>query len=118
MRYRKLDANGDYVWGGGLSAFYIDVPEAVAQAAATRLRLGLGEWFLDTTDGTPWRTQVLGKYTGNTRDLVLKSRVLGTTGAVNLSNYSSQVGVRGPRSFTVQMTLNTIYGQVILAGPV
>lgn len=118
MRYRKLDANGDYTWGGGLSSFFIDKPEAVAQAAGTRLRLQLGEWFLDITDGTPWQTQVLGKYTGNTRDLVLKSRVLGTTGAVSLASYSSQVGVTGPRGFTVQMTLNTIYGAVRLEGPV
>lgn len=118
MRYRKLDAKGDYVFGGGLNAFYIDVPEAVAQAVATRLKLQLGEWFLDTTDGTPWNTRVLGKYTGNTRDVVIKARVLATQGVVRISNYDSQVGVLAPRAFTVQMQIDTIYGRVLLAGPV
>lgn len=114
MRYRKHDANGDYTFGGDLAAFYIDVPEAVAQACATRLGLGLGEWFLDTTDGTPWKTRVLGFYTGSTRDLVIKQRVLGTIGVLNIEQYSSDVT---HRAFTVDMTINTVYGVVQLAGP-
>lgn len=116
MRYRREDANGDMVFGGDLNAFYIDVPEAPAQAVMTRLGMGLGEWFLDTSDGTPWKTQVLGFYTGSTRDLVIKQRVLGTPGVTDIQNYSSQVSPR--RAFTVSMQLNTVYGALILAGPV
>src|SRR5260364_424406 len=55
MRYRRLDAAGDYAFGRGLSDFEQDTPEAVAQAVKTRLALRFGEWFLDTSDGTPWR---------------------------------------------------------------
>lgn len=117
MKYRKLDANGDMVFGGDLNAFYIDNPEAVAQAVATRLRLSLGEWFLDTTDGTPWQTQVLGKYTGSTRDVVIKARVTDTPGVLSIVNYSSQVGALERRAFTVQMQINTIFGVVEIVGP-
>lgn len=112
MRYRKLDENGDMVFGGGLNAFYINVPAAPAQAVATRLWLNRGEWFLDTTDGTPWMAQVLGKNTGGTRDLVLKQRVLGTVGVDTFVNFSSQLSAQ--RAYTVTMQLNTIYGSVNL----
>jgi hypothetical protein len=54
MRYRKLDANGDYTFGGGSNDFLVNTPETVAQAVMTRLNLLQGEWFLDTTAGMPW----------------------------------------------------------------
>ena len=38
MRYRKLDANDDYVFGGGQVDFHKDTPEGVGQAVKTRLR--------------------------------------------------------------------------------
>jgi hypothetical protein len=115
MKYRQLDANGDYTFGGGQAAFFINSPETVAQAVVTRLKLNLGEWFLDTSDGTPWETKVLGKYTGSVRDPVVKSRVLGTLGVVSISNYSSQVNPQ--RAYSVNMQLTTVYGAVVVAGP-
>lgn len=113
MRYRKLDENGDYVWGGGLNSFYIDQPEAVAQAVATRLRLQTGDWFLDTSDGIDWNTRVLGKYTESTRDPVIQQRVVGTTGFLNYTDYSSNLD--SSRGFFVNMTVDTIYGQIQIA---
>ena len=82
MRYRKLDANGDYSFGAQQADFFVDSPEGVAQAVQTRLGLFTGEWFLDTTDGTPWRTEVLGKYTQDSYDAVIKDRIL-TTMVIN-----------------------------------
>lgn len=116
MRYRKVDANGDYVWGGGLNSFYINQPEAVAQAIMTRLRLQTGEWFLDTSDGIDWNTKVLGKYTESTRDPVILQRVSGTTGFLDYTDYSSQLDAS--RHFFVTMTVDTIYGQIQLATPI
>ena len=52
MRYRKLDAAGDMTFGNGIGAFYVDIPEAPAQAVMTRLRMEQGEWFLDAKAGT------------------------------------------------------------------
>lgn len=115
MRYRKLDTDGDMVFGGGQAAFYRDVPEAPAQAAMTRLQLYEGEWFLDTRDGTPWKTKVLGKHTAASRDPVLRARILGTTGVKGITAYASQVN-RDTRTFSVQATIDTIYGQAVVKG--
>ena len=79
----------------------------------TRLELFLGEWFLDTSAGTPYLTKVLGKYTESTRDATLRSRILGTTGVKSLLAYGSQLN-RDTRIFSVQATVDTIYGQATM----
>ncbi|WP_407059281.1 hypothetical protein ACKZDW_02560 (plasmid) [Ralstonia syzygii subsp. celebesensis] len=109
MRYRKLDANGDYVWGHQQNDFYRDQAEAVAQAVQTRLALWTGEWFLDVTDGTPWNTEVLGKYTKDQYDGAIRGRILGTTGVTEITNYSSTVN-SATRTLTITTTINTQYG--------
>lgn len=43
MRYRREDENGDYTFGRGDSGFFVDCPEAVAQAVKTRLQLWQGQ---------------------------------------------------------------------------
>jgi len=120
MRYRKEDVNGDYSFGHQEADFYIDSPEGVAQAVKTRLALFTGEWFLDTTDGTPWRTEVLGKYTMDSYDAVIKDRILSTqvltdqlvlTSAVtSITAYSSTFNP-DTRKLAVTVTIQTIYGE-------
>ncbi|KWC56578.1 hypothetical protein [Burkholderia ubonensis] len=109
MRYRKQDADGDYVFGRGDADFLVNVPEAVAQAVQTRLRLLRGEWFLDTTVGMPWATDVLGKYTSGTYDAAIRQCILGTQGVTEITNYSSSVDPE-TRKLSVSATINTIYG--------
>lgn len=108
MRYRKLDAAGDYTLGSGQD-WLIDSPEAVAQAVRTRLGLNLGEWFVDTSDGMPWSTEVLGKHTALTRDAVIKDRILGTPGVTEITDYSSTFD-GNTRRFSVTATISTAYG--------
>jgi hypothetical protein len=109
MRYRMVDAAGDMVFGQGLACFFIDDPQAVAQAVMTRLRLNLGEWFLDTADGTAWNTQVLGKYTQGTRDAVIRDRVLGTPNVTSLDGYWSAFA-GDTRQWAAEITIGTAYG--------
>ena len=80
MRYRKLDADGDFQIGHGAADYHIDRPEGVAQAVKTRLALLAGEWFLDLTEGTPYATHVWGKHTRDTYDPILRRRILQTEG--------------------------------------
>lgn len=114
MRYRKLDAAQDRVFGHGQSDFWRDVPDAPAQLVVTRLHMELGEFFLDITDGTPYQTRVLGKYTGSTRDPTIRARILGSQGVTGIASYSSNLD-RDTRAFTVNATVDTQYGQVVIS---
>jgi hypothetical protein len=108
MRYRMLSATNDYVFGNGPGEFLVDSPAAVAQAILTRLRLIQGEWFLDSTVGIPYNTQVLGFGTSGLRDAAIQTAIQNTPGVNQIVSYSSQlVG----RAYSVQATVNTIYGQ-------
>lgn len=114
MRYRKLDANGDYSFGNQQADFYRNTPEAVGQAVLTRLRLNKGEWFIDTADGMPWMSEVLGERTVATRDAAIKKRILGTTGVTQIDTYSSSFNAE-TRRFSVSATISTAYGQTTIS---
>jgi hypothetical protein len=113
MRYRALDADGDFSFGLGSANFLVDSPEAVAQLVLTRLRLMTGEWFLDTTEGTPYATEILGSGTSSTRDLAVQERILETQGVTGIADYASVVDP-STRAFTVAATIDTIYGQTTI----
>lgn len=114
MRYRKLSSDDDYTFGHGQSDFWRDVPDAVAQSVKTRLQLQTGTWFLDLTEGIDWRTKVLGKYTSDVRDTVIRSRILGTTGVTAIDAYSSALS-RETRAFSVNATISTQYGATTIS---
>ena len=116
MRVRKMDANGDRVFGGNLNAFFINDVEGVGQIIGTRLRLWQGQWFLDTAAGMPWETRVLGKYTGSTRDAAMQNQILTTPGVLAISAYSSGLN-RDTRVWTVNAQIDTIYGTLPFSGP-
>lgn len=113
MRVRALDANGDMTFGRGSGNFLVNTPEAVAQCVKTRLLLKQGEWFLDTSAGVPWDTQVLGTGTAQLRDIAIKDAVLGTQGVTSIDAYSSAVDPL-TRAFTVTMSISTLYGATTL----
>jgi len=89
MRYRRLSAADDYTFGQGSANFLVDSPATVAQSILTRLRLWEGEWFLDTTEGTPWLQKILGAGHKAIYDLAITTRVLETRGVTGIENYES-----------------------------
>ncbi|SCC69812.1 hypothetical protein [Kosakonia oryziphila] len=109
MRYRREDANGDYTFGRGDDTWLINSPEAVAQAIKTRFLLWYGQWFLDTTAGTPWIQSVLGKQKPEIYNMAIRQRILDTAGVDSISDFNITVDTSTRRvSFTA--TVNTIYG--------
>ena len=125
MRVRKLspqrnanglivDAGGDFTFGRGLNDYWINDPRGVAQTVETRLRFFVGDFFLDTSDGTPWRTAVLGKYTGATRDIAIRTRILQTPGVKAITSYGSTLN-RDTRVFSIAAQIDTIYGSAPVA---
>ena len=107
MRYRQL-VDGDMTFGQGGRNFYVDEPAAVAQAILTRLRLEVGEWFLDVTEGTPYLTKILGYGSAASRDVALRNRILGTEGVISLESYTSALDVN--RRLSVSARAETAYG--------
>jgi hypothetical protein len=112
MRYRKLDANGDYSFGRGLSDFYIDNPEAVAQAVLTRLNLWKETFWRDLDDGLPVRQEILGASAGEANityiNGVIKRRVSETQGVKTLLGYSGTFDpIRRALNFTAK--IQTVY---------
>lgn len=108
MKVRKLTSSGDYRLGHGDRDFYVDAAEGVAQNVMTRLALWQGQWFIDTSEGTPWLQRILGKH--NAVDTVIKTRILETPGVISISEYESILNP-DTRSMTVTATFETEYGQ-------
>jgi hypothetical protein len=109
MRVRALSSTLDYTFGQGTANFLIDTPGAVGQEVVTRLALIQGEWYLDLTAGTPWNTEILGYNTASTRDLAIKSIILGTQGVQALLSYTSNVDP-STRAYTITADILTVYG--------
>jgi hypothetical protein len=120
MRYRKLDPNGDMTFGHGAGDFWHNQVEAVGQAVKTRLLLFTGEWFLDTTAGTPWggfplsdlvvrSGRILAEQTHLSRDAAIRDRIASTFGVTAMTVYGSNFEPNS-RTFSVNATIDTIYG--------
>jgi len=117
MRYRKVDATGDRIFGAGQAAFWRDQPEAVAGAIQSRLALKVGDWFADTAAGTDWDTRVLGERTRLTRDFEIRDRILGTSGATEIESFSSAIDA-STRTYSYTATVATDYGSTSSTGTV
>lgn len=108
MRYRALDADGDYSFGRGPAEFLVDTPETVGQAVKTRLALWTAEWFLDLLEGTPYATEILGDNTKGTYDQAIQARIIDTPGVTGITEY---VSVLQGRALAVFATISTMYGE-------
>lgn len=113
MKYRRLDENSDMSLGHGGADYLTDLPETVAQAVVTRLRLLTGEWFLDLTEGTPYTPAVLGKHTKDSYDMAIRERVFDTQGVTSIMEYES-VFDGETRTLTVTIYIDTMYGPIKL----
>lgn len=117
MRYRKLDAAGDYTIGMQGGNFLANTPEAVAQAVKTRLGLIYAEWFLDTTVGTPYNSQILGANMVSKYDRAIQERILGTQGVTRITAYASSIDP-STRTASVNCTIDTVYGQATVTASI
>lgn len=76
--------DGDIVTSGEQFAVGKD---ATRLAIICRLRLFLGEYFLDATDGTPWFQNILGKTSRDIAETNIKQRIITTPGVVSLTEF-------------------------------
>jgi hypothetical protein len=95
--------------------FLRDTPDAVAQAVVTRLKLWLGEWFIDQSEGTPYQQAVLGKGTQQSAEPAIRSRILETQGVKSILSFAFAFDGEN-RIATINATIDTIYGQATVVG--
>ena len=115
MRYRRLNDDGDMTFGSQQADFLRNTPETVAQAVVTRLKLWLGEWFIDQTEGTPYQQAALGKHTRASIEPAMRSRILETEGVTSIEEFDLSIDP-DDRKATINATINTDYGQVVVQG--
>ena len=113
MRYRKLDKNSDYTFGQDRSNFFVNTPEAVAQAVKTRLLLAQGEWFLDINEGTPYNAKILGAGRVATFSSAIRQVIIDTQGVTGITKYGAFYDST-TRKAKVNATINTLYGSIDL----
>lgn len=109
MRVRPLSPLGDMTIG---QPWLVNSPECVAQIIGTRLKLWLGEWFLDTSDGTPWLTEILGERYNRNPDAAIKRRILATPGVTSLAAYTSSFDGT-TRTLTINAVVNTQFSGTV-----
>lgn len=108
MTVRLIDTDtGDIVTSG--KQFTTGVDE-IAQTVKTRLRLFLGEYFRDVTDGTPWWESILGKEgTLSSKEAIIKNRIVRTEGVIRLVSFSTDFDIN-TRVYTVNAGILTAFG--------
>lgn len=121
MIYRRLDSNGDYVFGQGRSQF-ISGSEAVAQAIVTNLKLLLGEWWEDVNNGLPLWQSILGipgseanqlSIDNIIKDRILKTNLNGEVLVSSIDDYTRTYDVT-TRVYTFEAVVTTIYSESVV----
>lgn len=114
MKYRKLDQDGDMVFGSGKYSYLMEA-NAVAQAILTTIKLLKAEWWEDVESGTPLFEQMLSQHLSaegiNALDIIIKERLLKVDGVISIKTYKSEVD-RSNRSYTATLTVETAYGDI------
>lgn len=98
-------------------------PAEVAQSVGIRLRAFLGDWFLDTTHGVPYRESILGKVPRpEIVEALLRAQILDVRGIVGIEAFDLTID-KPTRRADVRFTARTTAGiavtvRVTLAAPV
>ena len=111
MTVRLLNSNGDITTSG--VQFATGTTE-IAQTIKTRLRLYLGEYFRDITDGTPWFQSILGKGTSlNNKEALLRNRIVQTDGVLRLTKFETEFDIDS-RTYSITVHALTEDGAIEL----
>ncbi len=116
LRYRKMTATGDYIFGQSNLDFYRDL-DAVRQAIQTRLDLYLETFWRDLGDGLPMYQSILGQSGGTpnltTIDEIIKTRIAGTRDVSSVVTYASSFD-RNTRRYSFTATVQTVYSETVV----
>ncbi|AJK17042.1 hypothetical protein BZ19_1225 [Yersinia pseudotuberculosis str. PA3606] len=89
--------NGDIITHG---TQFATGKEATRQAMICCLRLFLGEYFLNATEGTPWFQSILGKTSQDIAEANIKQRLLAAKGVLTINRFEMDLDMKN-RKITV-----------------
>lgn len=113
MRYRRIDEDGDYIFGNGQYDFLIDI-EAVPQAIKTKLNLFRGEWWEDLSEGLPFYQEIAGEFikTDEDKDIVTRlycNRISDVEQVTSFLSVNAEFD-NEKRKYSLVTDVETIYG--------
>jgi hypothetical protein len=109
---RRLNANYDMSFGQGLANFAVE-SDSVLLCVTTRLRVMLGEWFLDTTAGCFDPTTLAQKPPNfGYQQAQAKACILATDGVVSLDAFD-MVFSQQTRKLSITFSYTDSYGNVL-----
>lgn len=121
MIYRRLDNDGDYIFGQGNTEFLSGV-EAVAQSIITHIKLLLGEWWEDVDNGTPLWQSILGipgtesnliSIDNIIKDRIMSTQLNGETLISTINNYDRSYD-SNTRLYSFIAEVTTIYSESVI----
>lgn len=77
--------NGDIVTSGSKQFLY--GKEGTLNGVYHRLRMFLGEYFLDVSDGTPWFQTILGKTPQGVAEVNIKKRISSAPDVIQITEF-------------------------------
>jgi hypothetical protein len=90
--------------------------ESIQQHVLQRLRIYLGEWFLDNTIGLPFFQQILVKNPDKaTIDGYIQDQILATPGVVQLNSYAATIDATA-RTLSISFSALTTSGIISYNG--
>lgn len=111
LKYRKLDENGDMVFGHGDKDFLYGL-DAMGQVIQTRLKAIRDEWWEGDPTAIPWTTDVIGArvttFSKDRIDLMVIERLMDTVGVNSVSDIESSFV---NRRYTFSCKVQTVYGE-------
>lgn len=107
---RRLDENGDLALTGEM---FVTGTEEVALNIQTRLKLFLGEYFRDTTDGTAWfQTTLLRNPEISVISEMLQRRISQTEGVAEVLSLNATQDLEA-RKLDIQGQVLTVFNEEI-----
>jgi len=114
MKSFALDSNNDILVQNGTFTLVEGAAETV-QSVRCRLLMYMGEWFLDTTAGTPYFQEIFIKPANLANiESIFKQRILETDGVTKLNSFFMDYDGGNSRNLSVSFEAETKYGTINL----
>lgn len=113
IKVRRMDENGDMIFGSTAPDAFLEGTEALAQVLSTRLKAIQGEWWEGDEGALPWMTDILGSMVSRGHrdeiDLMVIDRIMDTVCVNSVDNISSEIT---NRHYKFSCTAHTVHGDV------